>query len=156
ATEEAQTRRHFHSNTDIEHIGYQIEQWAVQALLFTERARRMYRYRLPVLTCLYRCCGLIRDSFLKLSYVSPEKMVADVDFYRCLALLGFTPTDTQAIDEWLRLDANAPDGLRDFASAAEALLHVRKLGLSSTMDADARQSTMDVVHNQARVPRPRP
>jgi hypothetical protein len=140
--EEKQTRRHFHADTDIEHIGYQIEQWAVQALLFTERARRMYRYRLPVLTCLYRCCGLIRDSFLKLSYVSPENMVADVDFYRCLELLGFTTSEVRAIDEWLRLDANAPDGLRDFPSAADALRHVRRLGLSSTMDAGRRRSTM--------------
>jgi hypothetical protein len=156
ASEEAQTRRHFTSDTDIEHIGYQIEQWAVQALLFTERARRMYRYRLPVLTCLYRCCGLIRDSFLKLSYVSPENMVADVDFYRCLALLGFTATETQLIDEWLRLDANAPDGLRDFPSAGVALRHVRSLGLSSTMDASARQSTMDIASDRPMVPRPRP
>jgi hypothetical protein len=43
----------------------------------------------------------------------------------------------QAIDEWLRLDANAHDGLRDFPSAAVAPRHVGKLGLSSTMDADA-------------------
>jgi hypothetical protein len=151
------TRRHFDAATDIEHIGYQIEQWGVQALLFTERARRMYRYRLPVLTCLYRCCGLISDSFLKLGYVSPENMVADVDFYRTMELLGFTATQVRAIDEWLRLDADAEDGLRSFPCAEAALDHVRKLNLSSTMDDGRRTSTMDIVLNRTpTVPQQRP
>jgi len=136
------TDRHYRAGADISQIGQQIETWMLQSLLLTERPRRMYRYQLPNLACLYRCCAQIADSFLHESYVSDASMIAEIDFQRSMERLGFSREEALRIDDWLRYHDHGP--LR-YNSAAEALERIDRLGLDSGMDKAARMHTTEHV-----------
>lgn len=55
---------------DIAQLYAQVGSWSIDALLFTERARRLYRYPLPKLTLLYRCISRMPTSYLRLEHLS--------------------------------------------------------------------------------------
>ncbi len=126
---------------DIKALGRQIEQWGVQALLLTERARRLHRYPLPKLTCLYRACNrLARRGFLEI--VDPQRrltVVPDKDFVRCLQQLGFLNREAAL---WLdRRVLTVPTT----ATAAQLLGNINRIGL----DAQLRPDDCDPVLDQA-------
>jgi len=123
--------RRYTASADIREVRRGIEQWGLHSLLLTERARRMFRYPLPNLTCLYRCCDRIDGSFLQLSYVSRANMVADVDFSRSLERIGLNWEEIQRIDAWLK-------GVDRYSSAASALRRINRLGLRRVMNDQAR------------------
>lgn len=151
--------RHDRVRRDIRSLGRQIEQWGLHALLLTERARRMHRYSLPRLTCLYRAVTLITAesvvraaldagqepgpfrpvSFLEMSYVARPNMnaVAQVDFMLSMTRLGFTWNESGRIDDWLHR--------RDFASARHALNEIYTLGLRPGMTIAERELTLAVI-----------
>ncbi len=138
-------RRHEKYRKDIKGLSRLIEQWGVHSLVLTERARVMHWFDLPNLTCLYRCCTLIKGSFLDLSDlydVPPVMMVADIDMLLSLTRLGFTRGQARSIDNWLTTGS--------FSSAASAYERVRKLGLRVGMDSLERQETLDLVKGSAK------
>ncbi|NUR27402.1 MAG: hypothetical protein HOV83_16410 [Catenulispora sp.] len=104
-------------------LARRIEKWCLHALLATERARRLYRYRLPRLTLLYRCVSRIPKSYFSRSDVTLAPEVNVVSFYelhRTLeeSLQRTIPVDTvRAIDDRLTAD--------DITSAEAALRLVR-------------------------------
>jgi hypothetical protein len=124
---------------DIRALSGQIEQWGMHSLLLTERARRMYRYELPVLTCLFRCCDRINGSFLQLEYLARTSMMATEDFNRSLTRIGFKGREIRDIDKWL----TSPT----YDSAAEALRRIRNLNLQPRMTPEQRQKTLRLVAN---------
>jgi len=50
---------------DIAALFSRVGDWSIEALLFTERPRRLDRYPLPKLTLLYRCIARLPSSFLR-------------------------------------------------------------------------------------------
>jgi hypothetical protein len=125
---------------DIRGLAHQIEYWGLHALLITERARRMWRYRLPSLTCLYSCCDRIEGSFLGASYLPAVSIVAGVDFTRTLERIGFTWAQASEILAWLTA--------RRFPTAADALAEIDRLGLAAQMDDRQRARTLAVIHGR--------
>ena len=115
---------------DITALSRMIEQWAIQALLLAERPRRMYRYALPRLTCLYRSCGETDWTFVSAPEDNDQiSLVADSDFTRSMYRIGFTEDETHYLSEWLRSQTPDMRGL---------LRLLEKKGLRVPMDADAR------------------
>jgi hypothetical protein len=88
---------------DIRAQSRRIEQWGLQALLLTERARRLYPYRLPRLACLYRGCAQLGNSFLRPQDM-PEipSMISFNDFAMCLKGAGYDWRDVSTLDTWLQ------------------------------------------------------
>jgi hypothetical protein len=136
--------RSYSARRDVDAVGRQIEQWGLQSLLLTERARRMYRYRLPNLTCLYRCSTQIGNLFIRASYLSPANMVAGIDLDRSLERLGFTYDERRTIDTWLLAHS--------YPHAEDALDAVKRLGLRYPMSEDERRATIAVTANVWRKP----
>ncbi|HEX6075414.1 MAG TPA: hypothetical protein VFZ32_09145 [Micromonosporaceae bacterium] len=129
---------------DIRALSRQIEQWGMHALLLTERPRRMYRYPLPVLACLFRCCHRLDGWQRRSTYQTrPVSMMATEDFARSLTRLGFSSAEITEIDEWL-----AGPG-RTYPSAADALRTVSTLGLKPAMTREERWTTLRVVRQDA-------
>ncbi|MBB5868774.1 hypothetical protein F4553_002153 [Allocatelliglobosispora scoriae] len=127
---------------DIKGLSHLIEQWGIHSLLLTERARVMHWFDLPNLTCLYRCCTRIEESFLDLSDLGdapspPLSMVADIDITLALMRLGFSRSEAHGIDDWLTVAS--------FPSARAALERVRLLELRVGMSPAERLRTMRVV-----------
>lgn len=135
---------------DIKALSGQVEQWGMRSLLLTERARRMYRYQLPNLTCLFRCCAQIEGSFLRHGYLTGTNMVATEDLDRSLSRLGFKGPELRLIDNWL----TAPV----YPSAAEALRRIGGLHLKPTMSYSERQRVLCMTSGEDRpihIPAPR-
>ncbi|HEX6074610.1 MAG TPA: hypothetical protein VFZ32_05010 [Micromonosporaceae bacterium] len=130
---------------DIKALSGRVEQWGMHSLLLTERARRMYRYPLPVLTCLFRCCERIQGSFLEIGYLTRTSMIATVDLDRSLARLGFRGTELRLVDHWLTA--------QHYPSAAGALRRIQSLGLKPMMSHAERQAVLDVVTGGEHAPR---
>lgn len=63
-----------------------VGRWSIDALLFTERARRLYRYSLPKLTLLYRCISRMPSSFLILEHLTSVQpnVVSETELNRVL------------------------------------------------------------------------
>ncbi|HET6214231.1 MAG TPA: hypothetical protein VFE14_15305, partial [Micromonosporaceae bacterium] len=82
---------------DITGLSHQIEQWGLQSLLVTERALRMHHYRLPRLTCLYRC--VIWPDRSPATRTDPANsrvaMVSDNELARSLRTAGLSQNDLQ-------------------------------------------------------------
>jgi hypothetical protein len=97
----------------------------------------MYRYPLPTLTSLFRCCERIQGSFLEVGYLPRTSVMAAEDLDRSLVRLGFRGTELRLIDNWLRAQA--------YPSAAEALRRIRSLGLKPTMNRSERQRVLRLV-----------
>ena len=71
------------------------ETWCLRVLLLTERPRRLRRYKLPRLTCVYRYSSAL------LGMPHPVPLVADSDFVFALATsCGLTRAQTKQLDEW--------------------------------------------------------
>jgi hypothetical protein len=124
---------------DIKAQTRRIEQWGLHSLLLTERARRMYRYRLPKLVSLYRCCTRLPGSFLSIADRPHEvTMIADNDFARSLRRVGVTWQDSlTVVDAWLRY--------RQPKTAEQVLSLLNELKLSAEMskeDATTMVGTM--------------
>lgn len=122
---------------DIEALASQIEQWSMHSLLLTERARRLYRYPLPTLTCLFYCCTHVSGTFLSTGYLPSVSMVATEDLARSLSRLGFPSRDIDKIKTWLVAQS--------YDSVAKALSRIRELNLHDHMAAAERQAAMDIV-----------
>ncbi|GAA1371194.1 hypothetical protein GCM10009661_31410 [Catellatospora chokoriensis] len=112
---------------DIAELHAQVGSWSIDALLFTERARRLYRYRLPRLALLYRCIGRMPASFLRLEHLAPTTNIvseSELDtvmrrYARAVGAQPHRPDGTeigQCIDH--HLQARRP---RTAAEAAEAI-----------------------------------
>lgn len=135
---------------DIKALSGQVEQWGMRSLLLTERARRMYRYPLPNLTCLFRCCAQIEGSFLRHGYLTGTNMVATEDLDRSLTRLGFKGSEIRQIDDWLTTPV--------YPSAAEALRRVCRLHLRPTMSYSERQRVLCMINGESQpfhIPSPR-
>jgi hypothetical protein len=129
-------RRSVSMRRDASALARQTEQWALQALLLTERANKMYAYPLPVLTCLYRMARRLPGQATSNAFETDGvNMVADTDFARSLQRHGFTWQDAFAIDEWLTS--------RTPRTAREALGHILELGLGDDLDDVARTTILD-------------
>jgi len=94
------------NSRDINVISRLIEQWCLHGLLATERARRIYRYKLPRLAAMYRCVSRLPGSFLELHYLrpgpAPVNILSRQEFARTLAhSLGIEPSKAYEIDAWL-------------------------------------------------------
>ncbi|MBV1853585.1 hypothetical protein [Catellatospora tritici] len=92
------------TSRDIRDLSRRIEQWSLHALLATERARRLYDYRLPLLTCLYRCAARLPGSFFELGYLSPTpnqvNLVSVEEFARTMReSLGLPRPRARQVDE---------------------------------------------------------
>jgi hypothetical protein len=78
---------------DIRALSGRIEQWGVHALLLTELARRLHRYPLPKLACLYRGANRLADEARGfLAIVDPDRrltIMPEKDFVRSLQQFGF-------------------------------------------------------------------
>jgi len=118
ATQMCRLGRSNRMGRDIAGLSHQVEQWGMHALLLTERARRMHRYRLPRLTCLHRCVAWLDGSFLALNELASSRvtMVSEEELERALRAAGYNRDDVRRIDDWLR-------GQR-FGSAGEALRQI--------------------------------
>jgi hypothetical protein len=135
---------------DINALSGQVEQWGMRSLLLTERARRMYRYPLPNLTCLFRCCARIEGSFLQYGYLTSTNMMATEDLDRSLARLGFKGSDLRQIDDWLTTPV--------YPDAAEALRRIRGLHLKPAMSYAERQRVLCMINGESQpvhIPSPR-
>jgi hypothetical protein len=120
-------KRSDHAGDDIKALAGKIEQWGMHSLLLTERARSMYQYPLPALTCLFRCSDRIKGSFLQLGYLKTRtSMLATEDLNRSLARLKFRPDEIGAIDRWLTS--------REYENAKEALGEILSI-LAPAQDA---------------------
>jgi hypothetical protein len=122
---------------DIVALARHVEEWGLHGLLLTERAWRLHRFPLPVLTCLYVAATEAPRSFFELGYLPRANVVAYVDFARSLMRIGFTWMDTEKIRKWLSYESRP--------SAADALARVRSLGLKSSMTAEERRALMSIV-----------
>ena len=125
------------SGRDIKALSRQIEQWGLHALLLSERPRRMYRYPLPVLTCLFRAVERVEGPFLGATYLSRTNLVAYEDFSRSLARCGFSGAEIRQIDDWLTRPR--------YPSARAAYERIRELGLRVPMSDDARARALNTV-----------
>ncbi|MEU7821643.1 hypothetical protein [Catellatospora sp. NPDC049133] len=112
---------------DIAELYAQVGSWSIDALLFTERARRLYRYRLPKLALLYRCIGRMPASFLRLEYLAPTANIVseselDIAIRRYARAVGAAPhrPDGTELGQFIdhRLHARHP---RTAAEAVEAI-----------------------------------
>jgi hypothetical protein len=128
---------------DITALSRQIERWGIRSLLLTERPRRMYRYPLPTLTCLFRCCEKLEGWQPSRPYSRPVSLMATEDFDRSLTRLGFRGRQIRRIDEWL----TGPG--RSYPDAATALRTVLTLNLKPLMTAEERRATLRVVYQEA-------
>ncbi|MGH3661314.1 MAG: hypothetical protein ACRDTQ_05590 [Micromonosporaceae bacterium] len=129
--------RDHRASRDIRTLSRQIEQWGMHALLLTERPRRMYRYPLPLLTCLFRTSEHIEGSFLGADYLSRVNLVAYEDLTRSLARIGFSGEEVRRIDNWLTGAT--------YANAAESLQRISELNLRPQMSYAERQATLQHV-----------
>jgi hypothetical protein len=82
----APSRRSNKVGRDITALIAQVGRWSIDALLFTERARRLYRYPLPKLTLLYRCIARMPSSFLILEHLAavPPNVVSETELNRVI------------------------------------------------------------------------
>jgi|GEM_PF-4140733 len=123
---------------DLRSLTGHLERWAIHSLILTERARRIHVYPLPNLTCIYRCCTRVRNSFVQHLRTPEVNAVADVDFERSMARLGFTAEQSNEIDHWLISET--------YDSAAHAAERISRLGLSVVdMTDDDRARTLRTV-----------
>jgi hypothetical protein len=130
-------QRHYRASRDIRTLSQQIEQWGMHALLLTERPRRMYRYPLPTLTCLFRAAERVDGSFLGVAHLSRTNMVAYEDLTRSLARVGFTGDEIRRIDQWLTTQR--------YDSAGDALQRILALRLRAGMTDEQRRAALAVV-----------
>jgi len=121
---------------DIGALARHVEEWGLHGLLLTERARRLHRYPVPTLTCLYVAIARTPRSFFDLAYLPKTDVVAHADFARSLMRLGFSWIETERLGEWLE----RPD-----PSARHALERVTTLGLKATMSPAERAAVMTIV-----------
>lgn len=121
-----------------------LERWTIHSLMLIERARRMYLYPLPNLTCLYRCCTKTENSFIQHLYAPEINAVATVDFERSMARLGFSHEEAAVIDQWLTQ--------KSYTTAKAAIDRIDVLGLAVSMTDADRARTLDVVASQGRPP----
>lgn len=116
---------------DITQLYAQVGSWSIDALLFTERTRRLYRYHLPKLTLLYRCIARMPGSFLCLEHLAPATNIvsaAELDmvirrYARDTGAPPHRPDGTeigQSIDRELR--ARRPQTATQAAEAIDELL----------------------------------
>jgi hypothetical protein len=108
-----------------------VDEWSLQSLVFSERAHRIFRYPLPLLTVLYRCVSRLPGSFLRFRYLpaAPANMVSRTELHRVLAeTLGFSWDRTMTLDRNLRGQT--------FSSATQALAEIRRL-LEPTPQSDS-------------------
>ncbi|GAA1751925.1 hypothetical protein [Luedemannella helvata] len=124
---------------DIRRQSRRVEQWGLHTLLLTERARRMYRYRLPLLTCAYRACTLVPGSFVPaLDANRRMNMVADSDFALSLRRIGLTWEEATDVDRLVHL-------LAARSTTVAAVLHsLREHGLDANLlnDPAAREEML--------------
>jgi hypothetical protein len=128
---------------DITALSRQIERWGMQTLLLTERPRRLYRYPLPTLTCLFRCCEKLDGWRRNGSYSRPVSLMAAEDFDRSLTRLGFRGREIRRIDAWLIGRG------RRYPDAATALRTVLALNLKPSMTAEERRAALRIVSRDA-------
>jgi len=124
---------------DITALSRQIERWGLQTLLLTERPRRLYRYPLPTLTCMFRCCEKLDGWKRNGSYSRHVSLMAAEDFDRSLTRLGFRGREIRRIDEWLIGQG------RRYPDAATALRTVLALNLKPSMTPEQRRAALRVV-----------
>lgn len=117
---------------DIRRQSRRVEQWGLHTLLLTERARRMYRYRLPLLTCAYRACTLVPGSFVPaLDANRRMNMVADSDFALSLRRIGLTWDEATEVDRLVHVLADRS------TTVAAVLAALRDHGLDANLLGDA-------------------
>ncbi|MFD0599566.1 hypothetical protein ACFQZ4_50630 [Catellatospora coxensis] len=116
---------------DIAELYAQVGSWSIDALLFTERARRLYRYRLPKLALLYRCIGRMPASFLRLEYLAPTTNIVseselDIAIRRYARAVGAAPhrPDGTELGQFIDhlLQARQPRTAAEAMEAIDALL----------------------------------
>lgn len=83
---------------DIARLTGEIEQWTLRTLLLTERPRRLWTYRLPRLTLLYRHCVALERSR---AWDRSVPVVADVDLEQALRQEDYSRNEAHAIDRYL-------------------------------------------------------
>ena len=92
---------------DIDSLFAQVGDWSIVTLLFTERARRLYRYKLPRLTLLYRCVSRMPGSYLGFEHLStrPPNVVSEAELRpvvrRYTASRGISPPAALKLDRTL-------------------------------------------------------
>jgi hypothetical protein len=141
---------------DIEAVASQIEQWAVRSLLFTERTRQLYRYPLPRLTCLYRCCARMPGSPFGDSYaMTTEHRPLDPDrradplkvdlseFALAMAGVGLTWDEALELDQWLIY--------RRPKTAHEVLALLEDVEMTAPMERDAIQRMLTKIRRELTV-----
>lgn len=122
---------------DLGSLSRQLETWAAHSLIASERARRMYLYKVPNLACMYRCLVGTRNSYLEHLHASSVSAMAKADFNLSMMRLGFSPQAADAIDRWL-----ADVG---YDSATKAYQRISTLGLAAGMNQQARERALQIV-----------
>ncbi len=119
------------AGADITELHAQVGKWSIDALLFTERARRLYQYPLPKLTLLYRCIARMPTSFLRLEHLTPATNIVSIAelntvirrYARATGAAPHRPDGTQighSIDR--QLHARLPQTAAQAAELIDALL----------------------------------
>jgi hypothetical protein len=108
---------------DLHALARRIERWCLHGLLVTERARRLYRYRLPLLTLVYRCLSRLDGSFFQdrvVTLAADVNVVAPAELERVLQDLGMGREAAREIDH--ELLASRPRTAVDALARAQELL----------------------------------
>jgi hypothetical protein len=123
---------------DIAALYARVGDWSIHALLFTERARRLYRYPLPKLTLLYRCIARMPASFLHLEHLTttPCNVVSEAELNRVVRRYararGASPRGPNDTELGQNLDQHLQ--LQDPPTAAAALAAINTSLPSATLD----------------------
>jgi hypothetical protein len=130
---------------DIQRLAKDVEEWTLRALLLTERPRRLWHYRLPKLTLLYRHCVALPQSR---RWNAPAAIVADVDLERSLEHNGHTRTEARSIDAYIAGLAGSRDTTEraDPARPGEATALLREI--ERVMDGRTPARELDRVNRE--------
>lgn len=127
---------------DVKALSRRIEQWGMHALLVTERAWQLHRYRLPKLACMYLGCTRLPGSFLTgpaspaaprnktpAQRADPPSMIGLSEFALVLVKMGVTREQAENLDRWLHN--------RQPQTARHLLELITSTGLAANMDPTA-------------------
>jgi len=117
------------SKAKLKKLNERVEDWALRALLVTERPRQFYRSPLPLLTFLYRFFPILSGKPSKESHWSAaESQVSDYDFR--LTVTGHCGGEPEHIPTLMRWGHRK---VRDLSSASEFVKQLQQVGLSGHM-----------------------
>ncbi|HKR51684.1 MAG TPA: hypothetical protein VJT72_19295, partial [Pseudonocardiaceae bacterium] len=117
------------SKAKLKKLNERVEDWALRALLVTERPRQFYRSPLPLLTFLYRFFPILSGKPSKESHWSAaESQVSDYDFRLTVTdHCGGEPEHIPPLMRW------GHRKVRDLSSASEFVKQLQQVGLRGHM-----------------------